>query len=247
MGLVEKITQKDKSLAPAIVAQPLSLGTPRIGTYRDDGRVTTLPSSTYSCENSNVVGDCMSSDTLESLELTMVDSVGRTYREGLVADVAEVTLDALTSDAFISSIPIFGAVSKLYGGVVAIRDRLFLRKIHSFLVSVGDSTKEERDRFAAELAEDAGSRARAGEALLLLLERLDDLKKPDLVGRLYRAGLRQQINLVELRRFTSIIDKAFLPDLLALRGATPGTRLDGIIGHLGPPNQPLYVALPTCW
>lgn len=155
----------------------------------------------------------MTNRTIESVELALFNSVAQANLEGLVGDIAETALDAMTNDEFVSSIPVFNFVSKLYNGVVALRDQIFLHKVHSFLCVLKEVPQKKRAKFMEELEADAGTRAKAGQALILLLDRLDSLEKPQLIGRAYRARLEGTISFDEMRRFSAVIDRGFLQDL----------------------------------
>lgn len=167
----------------------------------------------------------------DSIELALVNSVAQANLENLIGDVAETTLDAMTQNGLTREIPIFSFISNIYNGVVAVREQIFLRKIHKFLCVFKEIPRREREEFIERLGIDTGTRIKAGQALILLLDRLDDVEKPELVGRVYRARLGNRISFDEMRRFSSIVDRAFLPDLYALKNAPAGQRLDGLTGH----------------
>ena len=173
----------------------------------------------------------MTENARQSVDIALIDSVAQSSLEGLVGDIAEITLDTMIRDELISAIPIFGTIVKLYNGIVAVHDQIFLRKVHGFLFEMKDIHQEKRTEFIEELTIDSGSREKAGQALVLILDQLNDLEKPALVGTVYRARLEGTISLEEMKRFTSIIDRCFLSDILSLRNASPGVRLDDLAGQ----------------
>ena len=62
--------------------------------------------------------------------------------------------------------------------------------------------------------------------MALLLERLDDLEKPEVIGRLYRAKLERRISFEELQRFCMIVERAYLPDLATWSHFRPGYQVN---------------------
>lgn len=167
-------------------------------------------------------------DKAVSIEISLIDSIAEAEMKGLAADAGEVALDAVLDDSLLESIPVAGTVARLYRTAVSIRDRLFLKKVLSFLSEFSGVERPERQRFATQLETDEGSRARAGAALTLLLDRLNDLDKPRIIGRLYRARLDNRLSFAELRRFCMIVEYAHLPDLVELARLPEGQRVDNV-------------------
>ena len=165
----------------------------------------------------------------DALEVSLIDSIAKGELKGLAGDAVEIAIDAVLDDNLLQAIPVVGTIGRLYRTGVSIRDRLFLRKVLSFLNELSDVRESDRKRFAEELGKDAGSRSRAGAALVLLLERLDDLEKAEVIGRLYRARLEHGLSFDELRRFCMIVERAHLPDLVALSRLSSGQRVDELI------------------
>lgn len=167
-------------------------------------------------------------DAPPSLEVSLIDSIANAEMKGLVGDATELALDAVLDDGLLRDIPVVGTVSRIYRTAVSIRDRLFLKKVLSFLSEFSGVEESERQRFAEQLETDEGSRARAGAALALLLDRLDDLDKPRIIGRLYRARLNNGLSFAKLRRFCMIVERAHLPDLIELVHLPDGERVDNV-------------------
>ena len=73
-------------------------------------------------------------------------------------------------------------------------------------------------------------RKRVEENLLLLLDRLDDMGKPELIGRLFSAYLRQELAYEDFQRLAGSIDRAYMPDLPLLgdlgKGSSPLVKTD---------------------
>ena len=160
-----------------------------------------------------------------------MDALAQQNLPEIVADVMDIGLDALTDDDLVKSIPVFGTIIKLYGGYVAIRDRMFMKKILVFQSRFSDVEPPKLDKFKEELADDKGSLQKAGQALILLLDRLDDLHKPVFIGQIYRAKIEGRINMEEMHRYCFIIDRAYVGDLLSIRGRKMGEEISGLLGH----------------
>ena len=166
-----------------------------------------------------------------SVEISLLDSLTHQELNELIVGALEFTLDNLTDNPLIKAIPVFGTLIKLHNGYVSVRDRLFIKKVLEFLYPLADTEVQQRELFLDELAVDKGSRHKAGHALVLLLDRLDDLHKPQFIGRLYRAKMKERVNMEQLHRLCFIVDRAYIGDLLSIRGRKMGEEINGLLGH----------------
>ena len=141
-----------------------------------------------------------------SLEDSLVDSIHAPDLTETLAEVAQVGFDQLLSeDNVLRDIPVFGTVVRLAKTVGVIRDRIFLAKVLRFLARLGDIPPQDRVKFVKSM-EDRGERQRVGEALVLLLDRMDDMDKPELLAKLFAAYLREHIDLETFRWLASALD-----------------------------------------
>lgn len=169
---------------------------------------------------------CNKEDRPVPIEVSMIDSIAKSNIQALAMDAAELGIDSVLDDELIKAVPIIGSIAKLYQFTISVRDRIFVRKVLSFLNEFSDISEVRRNQFANELDKNAGTREKAGAALVLLLERLDDLKKPEIVGRLYRAKLDGRLSFAELWRFCMVVERAYLPDLAVLSKLRFGSQVD---------------------
>jgi hypothetical protein len=151
-----------------------------------------------------------------SLEESVVQSVALTDLRDAVADIAEVGLDQLLVEGPARDVPVLGTLLRLGSTFGAVRDHLFARKVAKFLLRVSEVRERERVAFVQALA-DTRQRRRVGEVLVLLLDRLDDMEKPDLLGLLFQAYLRGDVDLACFQRLSSALDKLSLGALPILR------------------------------
>lgn len=116
----------------------------------------------------------------------------------------------------LDGVPVVGTMIKMARSGAAIRDLVFQRKVIAFLTSfANESDPISRTEFVRKI-EEQNQGQRFGETILLLLERMDDLSKPVIVGRLMAAAAREDIALTEALRLSRIVDRAFIEDLLLL-------------------------------
>lgn len=126
---------------------------------------------------------------------------------------AEVVADVAMKGHLLEAIPFVGMAFKSLKALDTVRDVLYAEKLRRFLDGVGPGLS------AAELArlqDDAGEARKAGETLLLILDRLTDLDKPELLGHLVRQFAAGRIEAIELRRLAVAVDVGFADDLREL-------------------------------
>jgi hypothetical protein len=105
-------------------------------------------------------------------------------------------------------LPAIRTVIGIGKGLLSMRDSLFLRKIKLFVESIDKHTQEERERFARDLGADPKYRDRVLDAILLIIDQLDDTEKAVLFARALSALVRNEIVFYSFRRYGEIIKAA---------------------------------------
>jgi len=157
----------------------------------------------------------MKEESVENLEIKLVDSVTSENLVELSADLGESFIDVVMDDGVAQNIPILGTLYKLGKVGLGIRDQYFAKKVFNFLINIKDISTHDRLKFIADL-ENHDFKQRAGETLITLLDRFDNSEKPVILSNLLRARVENHIDIVNFLRLASIIEKAFLPDLKSL-------------------------------
>ncbi len=160
----------------------------------------------------------------QSLEEALVDSVASENLQSVAVDLAEIGIDSLLESGVGKDIPVIGSLLSLYKAGRSVRQQLFIRKVLNFLRGVSTATSQEREKLAEELISHHGSATQAGAAVILLLDRLDELSKPALVARLFVACAKGAITVDEVLRYSAYVDRMYIGDIRALSrlGSGPG-------------------------
>lgn len=153
---------------------------------------------------------------LDRISTDLVKSLRRDELTDLGAAIGDIALDGIISSGALDGVPIIGTMVSIARSGSAIRDLVFQRKVLAFLASFAtEADPTARQEFVRKIEEqDHGQRF--GETILLLLERMDDLAKPVIVGRLMAAAARGDMSLNEGMRLSRIVDRAFIEDLVLL-------------------------------
>ena len=144
-----------------------------------------------------------------------------TLRSSRAFDVAvglgEVGLDRLLEEGALRDIPILGSAVGLAQAHAGIKTIFLAKKITLFLIEFAGVPEEERIQFAERIEGDCNFRGKAGEQVLLILDRLDDVEKASLVAKAFTAYLRNEITYPDLKGMVLAIDRCLIDDLIVLR------------------------------
>jgi hypothetical protein len=156
--------------------------------------------------------------------------LGRTISDDL-ADVSASTADLATD--IIGGIPVLGAVLDAARSIKNISNTLYLRKVAITLqeLEVGTSS-EDRARFLTMLEAESETE-RFGEAIILLIDKMDDMRKPAIVGRLLSSAMRGQLSKRRAMRLASIVNSVFVDDLMDLQLLPGSTEGQGFLASAG--------------
>ncbi|MDZ8236233.1 MAG: hypothetical protein RMZ69_03500 [Nostoc sp. ChiQUE01a] len=146
----------------------------------------------------------------------------------ILADLGEVALDSLI-EGIVKDIPVLGSAVKIAKLSKTITDQIFLLKVKNFLLGLENISPEEKQIFFSKLNNNSEEKSKVGECLVLIINRLDDLEKAQILAELFLKLIKEKINLETFRRLASAIDIAFIEDLKTLIG---GSRDSGYLSNL---------------
>jgi hypothetical protein len=148
--------------------------------------------------------------------IDIFDSVVSEKIMEISSEILEAGIDQLIENDFLKDIPILGSGFKAYGLARKITEHFFAKKVLRFLFHLKDIPKDEREKFVKELGSSTQSK-KVSEKILVTLNRLDEVSKASIVGKLFKAYIKKNINQVDFFRLSSIVDKIYIDDLIALK------------------------------
>jgi hypothetical protein len=158
-----------------------------------------------------------------SADKSLVRSLASDSLAEVLIDVADVSIDAVIESGSLDGIPIIGLFTRGMKAICDFRGTLFMRKVATFLQQVAVASPEDRHRFV-ETLDDENQQYRFGEAILLLLDRAEDMEKPRIIGRLVAAIAAGQIKRDIAMRLAYMVGRSYSPDLQFLREFGSGTQ-----------------------
>lgn len=161
-----------------------------------------------------------------TLENSFLESVAADDLSDLLTEAADIALDQIIESGALDGVPVFGAFRSVWKTGVAVREALYARKVCIFLRELQSTTLNERKRFLNAIQSSEEGR-RFGSTMLLVLDKLDDMEKPGIIGRIIAAHIRGDIDEYgKATRLSSMVARSYGPDLSYLKAFKAGLQDD---------------------
>jgi len=131
----------------------------------------------------------------------------------VASELAEVSLDTFIDDEIIKDIPILGVSFKIIHSVKGIREKIFEHKLKLFLNEFSNLKKEEIENFRDRLKKDPQFEKRAGETIILLLERHERFEKSVILGKFFHQLIIGKCSHELFLRLSASLDRITIEDL----------------------------------
>lgn len=86
-----------------------------------------------------------------------------------------------------------------------------------------NTTQKDRKEFVKRLGDDDKIET-FGKTILLIFERIDDVEKPSIIGRILSAHIRGKMTYDDAMRIAAIVNRGYLQDLIYLKVFKDGTQ-----------------------
>jgi hypothetical protein len=175
----------------------------------------------------------------DSANAALTASVVKENISTIAQDIAQIALDTALDEGLLKEIPIVSWFFRAGAIGRGIRDRLFLKKLASFLREASRISPEGRGAFAKRLADEPEFAERCGESALMLIDKLSSSSKSRLMGFTLRRFAEGAIDEVILSRIYAALEFISLWRLLDL----PKYYFEDGLGSLGQDAAALYQQL----
>lgn len=157
---------------------------------------------------------------MDDIENSLVKSVAEPGLE-IAPDLLELGIDELAQNDAIDKIPVVGALVAFGKGAVAVRDWLFVRNILSFLQNASDVDQKKRDAWVSKIGVDKKYQQRVGDELFSIINKMNDLRKSAIAGRLFAFFLEERVSYTDFLRLSEKLERLYLEDLDTIAGTGP--------------------------
>jgi len=149
----------------------------------------------------------------DSIEIKLIDEVSQDNITNIGSDLGEIALDSLFEDGVLKDIPVIGSITGLVKATINIREKIFAKKILKFLISLKDIPSEKRKAFVEEIDNEKGFKKKVGEAVIVLLEKIDDVNKAEILGNLFKAYVLNKLTYNDFVKISSALGNVNYSDL----------------------------------
>lgn len=150
---------------------------------------------------------------IENVGIAILKGICNPEAKDLMVDLGEFELGTLFDESVLKEIPAIKTVIACRKTWMAMRDQLFLRKVAEFLSACPRFTEAEKETFVRDHLSDTQKAKRLGDSLVLILDRLDDMEKPQMIATVFAAFMRGKIGFDIFRRLAAAIDVGVVEDL----------------------------------
>lgn len=147
---------------------------------------------------------------------TIMHAVSDPNFQEIASDIGDKAIEKYKVNTPLEGVEGVSLSAKVVDYIINVRQQSFFLKISRFLFQLDDISESKRLEFRKQLEENPKYRQRVGEVIILTLEKADRLEKADITGIVMKAMINRKVESSMGLRLISIVDRAFLDDLVWL-------------------------------
>lgn len=132
-------------------------------------------------------------------------------------DIIEYGIDEMISDDVLKGIPIVDFFNAIYKVGKSINNAIFTKKILKFLYELKRIDTLKRQEIISKINNDKKYSRKVGETLIMIIDKIDDLIKPHIIGKLFNATIREKITYEKFLYLSHIVNNTYIDHLLKLK------------------------------
>ena len=152
-------------------------------------------------------------DENQNLENSLFETLTDNSVE-LGGEITELTIDQFIDNDLLKEIPFFSIFYKSLKTVQGLREALFAMKVYKFITEFGRIKQKEKEKLLNKITSDKREKIKVGQTLIMILEKIDDLDKMQIIANLFAAYIKLEITKSEFIQLCSIVQNAYLDYLL---------------------------------
>ena len=150
----------------------------------------------------------------------LIRSIAKSHGLDLLTDALDISIDQFLESGVVKDVPVVGWVVKLAGVGISIKDRMLAKKLVAFVAGTSIASDEKITAFVDRLNEPK-RRERAGETLMLLIDRHERIEKSAILGRLLAARIEGHFDGAQFLSLAAALDRSSISDLLLVKEPRP--------------------------
>ena len=150
---------------------------------------------------------------MNKLPDTLTETIKDDNFQDVITDLGETALDAVLDEGVLKEIPILGSFFGLAKATMSIQDKLFTKKILTFLLQLKNTDTDSRRKQVEKIDRDPEYKTKVGEKLLYIIDKCEDNEKAIYLGQLFQCYIEEKIDYEDFLRASKCIELTFLHDL----------------------------------
>ena len=153
---------------------------------------------------------------MNDLPEKITESIIQANEIEFAGSIAEFSIDQLLDKGILKDVPWVGWLFKATSVYSSVSDRILLAKIARFLLNLQKIKADEKRQFVKELRDDPTKKKKIGSKLLLIIDKIDDLHKTDILACVFDHYITGDITYSQFSRISHSIEQAHIEDLYSL-------------------------------
>ena len=129
----------------------------------------------------------------------------------IVEEVGDIAFDTIIDGGALDGVPVIGLLRNIYKSTKNFQFYRLTKKVYRFLFLTKNTTLAERVKFMEDYTEK--NKENGCEALLTVIDKLDNINKVDILANLMKAKINDLINIECFIRLCVVIDRIPFSDL----------------------------------
>jgi len=150
------------------------------------------------------------------IDKSLIKTISENGAQDILSEMGELTLDSIIDNDAIDQIPIIGTLRSVYKITNSISDYLFVQKLLKFLKELDSLSSVEKNKMKTKIENEEKFGKKVGETLLGLINKIDDNDKAKIIAKIFKAYINEEIDFGHFLKFSQIVNKSYLPDLMNL-------------------------------
>jgi hypothetical protein len=151
--------------------------------------------------------------TMNTLSDALTETIKDDNFQDVMVDLGETAVDAILNEGVLKEIPILGSVFGLAKTTMSIQDKLFTKKILTFLIQLRNTEVESRKKQIEKIDTNPKYKTKVGEKLLYIIDKCEDTEKATYIGKLFQCYIEEKLDYEDFLRASKCIELTFLYDL----------------------------------
>ena len=149
----------------------------------------------------------------EDLNRAFTETIASKGFQGIIFDSMGISIEKILENELLNKVSVikwYISYCKIGAGI---NERFNIKKILTFFNQLNDVSDSEKQNFLNYIENEKEYRDDIFEKILIILEKLDEVEKAQIIGNLFKARMRGKIDLDEFFQLSSVVQRSYFKEL----------------------------------